>query len=91
MALITEEEALHLLRAKINYKTNIKTLAESYGVSAAFMSRQLAGNEPITLEILKSLNIEKRVEFHIIRPSTPPPTNKEIDDGVRVKLDAECP
>lgn len=63
MAQITEEQALNRLRAKIRYGHKIKHLAESFGVSAAFMSTVLAGKKSMTGPMLAKIGVRRAVVF----------------------------
>jgi transcriptional regulator with XRE-family HTH domain len=63
LAIITEEQALNRLRAKIGYSKKIKDLAADFGVSPPFMSAVLAGDKRMTDRMLKSIAVRRRVTF----------------------------
>lgn len=64
---ITEQEALELLRSQVSYGKRITHLAKELGVSQAFMSMVLAGQKRMTDPILKSIGVERRTTYFLIR------------------------
>ena len=61
---ITEEQALNRLRAKVGYRHGIGAVAKEFKISQPFMSRVLAGKDPMTEPMLKDIGVQRMTKFY---------------------------
>lgn len=64
---ISEQAARDLLRARISYGVRITAIAEEFGVSVSFMSAVLNGKKRMTDKMLKSIGVERRVIYLLLK------------------------